>query len=105
MEWRSILEGAAMINIAPNQTLRQAIYRYRAAWMSYLADSIDDDATPPLWQPSYRVLVDWTGPATCRDEAREALELAIENYHVGDTPLIPSMIRAALAYLENGERP
>lgn len=82
--------------------LQQAIYRYKAEWYAYLAASLEDDDAPFSYKPSLLVLEEWTGPASDRMEAAEALQLALHFYEIGDSDVIPAMMKATLGYLEGG---
>lgn len=95
------MSGATMIK----QSLTAAIYRFRAEWASYLANSLEaeEKGEPDVAytvEPHARVLGAWDQPATHEQEAILALELALEDYEMGDTPRIPAMIKAALGYLK-----
>ena len=80
--------------------LLKAIYTYRSEWFGYLARSIDDDKTPYSYEPANDVLANWKTPAMNWNEAFEALKLAESEAETGDTPIVPAMIRATLAWLE-----
>jgi hypothetical protein len=90
----------------PKYSLTATILRYKAEWSSYLANSLEADergeadGMPSTYQPSSRAIASWERPAERPHEAIMALQLALEDYEMGDTPRIPSMIKAALGYLE-----
>ncbi|CAI2936063.1 hypothetical protein [Aminobacter niigataensis] len=81
-------------------SLLKAIFEYRAAWNAYLAASLDDDDAPYAYQPSLNRLCEWNTPAADKGEATEAVRLALEFYLVGDSEVIPAMLKAALSFLE-----
>ena len=95
---------AAEAGAMPKPTLAQAIYRYRASWNEFLADSIDDDKL--CWKPTtLDVLARWQTPAENWSEACEALKLAIEQKEAGDCPTVMPLMRAAYAFIsENPSR-
>lgn len=47
-------------------------------------------------------LEQWSAPARTRDGAIAALGLARDAYEAGDHSLVGPMLKAALAFLENG---
>ncbi|WP_312795585.1 hypothetical protein [Tianweitania sp.] len=81
-------------------SLQRAIIQAKADWYTYLVASWDEDNGMPYPHASRLVLEDWTRPAADHVEAIMALSLALEQYAIGDTPVIPSMIKAALGFLE-----
>jgi hypothetical protein len=91
---------------APDNALMAAICRYRGEWNLYLARCLEaeargesDELVPHYYKASGLILEDWGSPATSLDEARLALEMAIADYEVGETPRIPAMMKAALGWL------
>lgn len=83
-----------------SNNLLKAIFQHRAEWSAYLAASIDDDDTPRTYEPSLKKLEGWSTPAADKGEAAAAIRLAIEFYEVGDSEVIPAMMKAALGFLE-----
>ena len=61
---------------------------------------VDDDDAPRNYVPSLKRLEDWSTPAADKWEAAAAVRLAIEFYEVGDSDVIPAMMKAALGFLE-----
>lgn len=80
-------------------SLLKAIYEYRAAWNGYLAASLDDDDAPLTYKPALKVVEDWNTAAVDKGEATEAVRLALEFYEIGDSEVIPAMMRAALGFM------
>ncbi|MFB2606935.1 hypothetical protein ACE04B_34045, partial [Rhizobium phaseoli] len=78
-----------------------AIGEYRHGWAEFQAsdDGLAEEMSH-LWKAPYAVLANWTAPATTRAGAMAALRLAIDEDENGDGPLVGTMMRAALAYLE-----
>lgn len=60
------------------------------------ADATLTEATFGFW---FRCLSTWDQPAESRFDALKALEFAIEEEKEGDTPVVASMMKAALGYL------
>ena len=83
--------------------LLKAIYQHRAEWNAYLAASLDDDDAPRSYKRSLTALEEWTAPATDRMEAAEAMRVALHFYEIGDSAVIPAMMKAALGFLERAE--
>jgi hypothetical protein len=88
-------------------SLTAAIIRSKADWYTYLALTIEaeergesTDDIPCGYDPTKDVLASWDRPAETLNEALEALKLAIDDYHVGDTPRIPAMMEAALGWMK-----
>lgn len=92
--------------IGPDFALLHAIYSYRAAWYSYLAASLIDDNTPVTYTAEFNVLKTWDKPAAIFVEAEAAMRLAIEEVELGDSELVPSMMKAAYGWMkaENARR-
>ncbi len=80
-------------------SLSKAIYQYRAEWYGYLAASFEDDKAPQNYWPSLRTLEGWATPAANWAEASDALQLAIEFYDIGESDVIPAMMKAALSWI------
>lgn len=80
-------------------SLLKAIYEYKAAWNAYLAASLDDDDAPLTYVPALKVVEDWNMAAVDKGEATEAVRLALEFYEIGDSEVIPAMMRAALGFM------
>lgn len=86
---------------APDATsLVKAIFQHKAEWNAYLAASLEDDDAPRAYEPSLHQLQSWSKPAGDKMEATEAVRLALEFYEVGDSEVIPSMLKAALGFLD-----
>ena len=87
-------------------SLTAAIYRYKAAKYAHLARQVeaedrgDTDHVPVDYWQEIKVLENWNRPADTAGEAMDALEFAIEDYDVGDTPRIPAMMKAALGWIK-----
>ena len=81
-------------------SLQRAIYQAKADWFAYLAATWDNEDALPYPAASRKVLENWTAPAEGPGEATMALQYALEQYRVGDTPVIPAMMAAVLGYLE-----
>lgn len=101
------MSAAASIPVMPVHSLSAAIYRYRGEWNVYLASCLEaeergekDDTVPAAYEPTMRLLESWNRPAESLVEAMLALELAVADYEVGDTPRIPAMMNASLAWLK-----
>jgi hypothetical protein len=92
-------------HLSKKQSLTAAIHRYRGEWNLYLARCLDasehgkNDDLPRTYEASMRALEAWTRPAESLDEAMMAMELAVADYQVGDTPRIPAMMNASLAWM------
>jgi|GEM_PF-3363557 len=80
--------------------LLKAIYTHKAEWNAYLAKSLDDDDTPFFCQGSLEKLENWSSPAQNWSEACAALRFAIEIHEIGDSDVIPAMMKATLGWLE-----
>lgn len=83
-----------------SDNLLKAIFQHKAEWNAYLAASLDDDDAPRNYVPSLKRLEEWNTPAADRGEAAAAVSLALEFYEVGDSEVIPAMMKAALGFLE-----
>lgn len=94
------IKGPAAASKPVDLDLMRAIYRYQAEWLLYLAASLGDDDAPPSYKGALKTIEEWTAPATSSMEAAEALRLAIHFYEIGDSDVIPAMMRAALGFLE-----
>src|SRR5699024_27101 len=81
-------------------SLLKAIFQQKAEWNAYLAASLDADDAPRNYVPSLKRIEEWSTPAADRGEAAAALRLAIEFYEIGDSDVIPAMMKAALGFLE-----
>lgn len=81
--------------------LLKTIYTYKGEWNTYLARSLDDNDTPPTYEASLTALENWSEPAFNFCEAEAALLLALEFYEVGDSEVIPNMIKAATDWMRN----
>lgn len=90
----------------PKYQLSIAIHRYRSEINAYMANCIEAEASgkggdmPVTYIPAMRILETWARPAEDLNAAVMALELAVEDYEIGETPRIPAMIKAALGYLQ-----
>lgn len=91
----------------PKYQLSIAIHRYRSEVNAHMANCLEIESRggdgadlPKTYASAMRVLETWDRPAEDRDAAVMALELAVEDYEMGDTPRIPAMMKAALGYLE-----
>ncbi|WP_156386392.1 hypothetical protein [Rhizobium sp. Leaf391] len=89
-------------------TLAYAIYRYRADWNDFLAASIAADESgdrnavlPTDHKASERIIANWSRPAASVAEAEQALELAIQDHDIGETPRITGMMKAALGWIKS----
>lgn len=94
------------LSAAEPRTLQGAIYRYRGELNLYLAASLEaeergeTDDTPHNYRRAMEILASWSQPAESFEAAKMALQLAAEEYDMGDSPRIPSMINAALGWFE-----
>lgn len=86
-------------------SLTTAILRYKAAMYAHVArqseaeDRGEDTAIPVEYWGEIETLENWDRPASSLGEARQALEFAIEDYEIGETPRIPAMMKAAMGWL------
>ncbi|WP_313760197.1 hypothetical protein [Rhizobium sp.] len=93
-----------MENLHP-YSLQASILRYRGEVALHSAMCIEaaergqDDNLPITFRKSMEVLESWDRPAADIVEAVMALELAVEDYEMGDTDRIPSMMKAALGWI------
>ncbi|MGR9349970.1 hypothetical protein [Rhizobium leguminosarum] len=91
---------AAVAAVADDPIL-SAIGDYRHGWAEFHAsDDRMAEVMSHLWKAPYAVLANWTAPATTRAGAMAALRLAVDEDENGDSPVVGTMMRAALAYLE-----
>lgn len=74
---------------------------WRAGWSAYLVDERDDN--PRIDDTAWEVLKNWDTPAETREGALAALSLAIEHYEIGETPVIPAMMKAAFGFLDGSD--
>lgn len=87
------------------RTLQGSIYRYRGELNLHMAASFEaedrgePDDIPHNYRHATEVLERWDRPATSCEEAKMALQLALDDYEIGDTPRIPAMINAALGWI------
>jgi hypothetical protein len=81
-------------------SLSKAIYEYRRDWNGYLASTVDDDKALPTFRPALAVLETWGATAEDAEATEMALELALEFYEAGDSPVIPAMMKAALSWIQ-----
>lgn len=97
--------GEAMPAVT-SYSLSARVYRYRAEWNAYLANSLEAGERGESYkislnyEPSLKVIEEWSRPAQSLCEALLALDLAIEEYESGDTPVIPAMMKAALGWMK-----
>ncbi|TBD15701.1 hypothetical protein ELH24_09240 [Rhizobium ruizarguesonis] len=110
----SAVAVAGVAGIAPiaahaavaDDPLLDAVNAYRAGLADYNDNApMDTDAAADAyaqisWMPPFKALESWTTPATTREGAMAALRLAVDEDENGESPLIGTMMRAALAYLE-----
>jgi hypothetical protein len=80
-----------------SSSLSKAIYEYRRDWNGYLAATIDDDDALPTYKPALAVIETWSVPAEDFHAMGMALELALDFYEMGDSAVIPAMLKAALS--------
>lgn len=97
---KPVLAGAE--GLPKNSSLIDVIASYRSGWQQYLSSNYDN--AQKHYEPALGALRSWDAPAQTREEAIEALKLGIEFYDAGDTPVIPAMMRSALAFLSEGKR-
>jgi hypothetical protein len=87
-------------------SLTATILRYKAENYASVAGSIEADERggkfedPGTVWPIIEKIEAWNTPATDQQEAILALELAIEDYEIGDTARIPAMMKAALGWMK-----
>jgi hypothetical protein len=85
-------------------SLSAAIFRYRSDWNGFLSASMEEpksgDNLADMFKPSMEVIEKWSRPAENQQEAALALQLALEDYEMGETPRVPAMIKAALGFLD-----
>jgi hypothetical protein len=95
------------LSASGTQTLQGTIYRYRGELNLYLAASHeaenrgDLEDIPFNYGETIGALTKWDKPAESWEAAKMALELALEDYEMGDTPRIPAMIKAALGWIDS----
>jgi hypothetical protein len=81
-------------------SLVKAIFEYKSQWYGYMAATKDDDDAPLTYKPALAVLENWSTPAQSFSDASMALELAIEFHGLGNSDVIPAMMKAALGWME-----
>ena len=87
-------------------SLTATILRYKAENYASIAACIETEERgekfedPGTIWPVIEKIETWKAPAEDQQEAILALELAIEDYEIGDTPRIPAMMKAALGWLK-----
>ncbi|MBB4272345.1 hypothetical protein [Rhizobium mongolense] len=105
----TVVAAAPIANATVADPLIEAINAYRAGIADFNQNAPEDDEGANAygeisWLPPFKALENWTAPATTRDGAMAALRLAVDEDEVGDSPLVGTMMRAALAYLEQEGR-
>lgn len=87
-------------------SLTATILRYKAENYASIAGCIETEergenfVDPGTIWPVIGKIEAWDTPAKHQQEAILALELAIEDYEIGDTPRIPAMMKAALGWMK-----
>jgi hypothetical protein len=79
------------------EPLLYLIQEYRNEFQKFLDHEVDEGA-PTAWSDLDALLAKWKAPATSRREAQAALQLALESYEAGETPVIGAMLAAAHGY-------
>ncbi|WP_426227400.1 hypothetical protein [Pararhizobium sp. DWP3-4] len=102
-----VLADAEGVPSSHQVSLSAAIFRYRSDWNAFLAASLEEPKSgedlADMFKPSMKVIEKWSRPAESQQEAALALQLALEDYEMGDTPRIPAMIKAALGFLDRDQ--
>jgi hypothetical protein len=90
-------------------SLASTILQYQLALSTYHAAADQLEARgetvdlQKAYEPFMHALEAWDRPAESVEDAVLALQLASEDYDMGDTPRIPAMIKAALGWLQGDQ--